>query len=73
MSEIIRERLKNSVGKRAKIFLHNDFRYEGTITNCDDEYLEILDYKSNSYKIILISEIKDIDVSTGNEGVKNEV
>jgi len=62
MSEIIRDRLKNSLGKTVLIFLNNNFRYEGKITNCDDEYLEILDFKTNSYKIISLSEIKEAEV-----------
>ncbi len=62
MSEIIIERLKNSIGKVAKVFLHNGFRYEGTITNCDDTYLEILDFKTNSYKLIEIINIEDADI-----------
>jgi len=67
MSKIISERLKNSIGKHAKIFLSNNFRYEGTITNCDDKYVEILE-PERGYKIILIKDISDVDVSIGNEG-----
>jgi len=62
MSEIIIERLKSSIGKTAKVFLHNSFRYEGKITNCDDKYVEILDFKTDSYKLIEIIDIKDAEV-----------
>ncbi len=62
------ERLKSSVGKHAKIFLNNGFRFEGKITNCDDTYVELLEPKG--YKIILIKEISDVDISIGNGGVK---
>ena len=65
MSEIIIERLKSSIGKVAKVFLHNGFRYEGKITNCDEKYVELLDFKSNSYKLIEIIDIKDADVKVG--------
>ena len=68
MSEIISERLKNSIGKHAKIFLHNGFRYEGKITNCDEDYVEVLEPRG--YKIISIKDISDVDVSIGNEGVE---
>lgn len=64
MSEIISERLKSSVGKHAKIFLNNGFRYEGTITNCDEKYVELLE-PERGYKIILIKDISDVDVSIG--------
>lgn len=62
MSEIIKERLKNSIGSEIKIFLHNGFRYAGKLTNCDEKYVEILDTISSAYKIISIKEIKDIEV-----------
>lgn len=66
MSEIIIERLKNSIGKHTKIFLKNGFRYEGKITNCDDSYVEILEERG--YKIISIKDISDIDVSLKKNG-----
>jgi len=60
VSEILIERLKKSIGKRAKIFLHNGFKFEGKITNCDDKYVELLEDKG--YKIIEIINISDADV-----------
>jgi len=68
MSEIISKRLKDSIGKQTKIFLHNGFRYEGKITNCDEDYVEVLEPRG--YKIISIKDISDVDVSIGNEGVE---
>ena len=70
MSELISERLKNSIGKHAKIFLNNGFRYEGKITNCDDDFVEILEPRG--FKIISIKDISDVDVSIGNNGVEGE-
>jgi sRNA-binding regulator protein Hfq len=63
MSEIIKKRVSESLGKETKIFLHNGYRYAGKITNCDDKYVELLDYKTNSYKIIEIVDISDMEVS----------
>ena len=63
MSEIIKKRVSESIGKEIKIFLHNGYRFAGKVTNCDDKYIEILDYRSNAYKIIEISDIKDLEVS----------
>lgn len=60
MSEIIKNRLKNSIGNKAKIFLHNGFKYEGEVISCDDEYVEILEEKG--YKIIEIKDISDLNV-----------
>ena len=62
MSEIIIERLKNSIGKRVKIYLENGFRYAGKLTNCDNEIAEVLDDVSSSYKLIKITDIKDAEV-----------
>ena len=62
MSEIIIKRVSESIGKEIKIFLHNGWRYAGKITNCDNKYVEILDYKTSSYKIIEFIDIKDCEV-----------
>ncbi len=56
------ERLKESVGKTIKIFLINNFHYEGKLTNLDETFLELLDFKTNSYKLIRVREIKEIEV-----------
>ena len=63
MSEIIIERLKSSIGKVITVFLHNSFRYKGKITNCDDEYVEILEERG--YKIIELKDISDLNVPIG--------
>lgn len=62
MSEIIKKRVKNSIGKIAKIFLINGFRYEGKIIDSDEKHVEILDFKTDSFKIILIAEINDMEI-----------
>ena len=54
-----------------KIFLENGFRYYGKITNCDDYYVEILDYKSNSYIVLEIKNIDNIEVSVGEKNDTN--
>ena len=62
MSDIMIERLKESVGKRVLIFLHNNFRYAGKVTNCDDVYLEIFDDKIQGFKVIEVNQIKEVEV-----------
>jgi len=62
MSEIIKKRVSESIGKKIKIFLHNGWRYEGKITNSDEQYVEIIDFRSGAYKIIELIDIKDIEV-----------
>ncbi|MFW6172890.1 MAG: hypothetical protein ACOC5T_04025 [Elusimicrobiota bacterium] len=62
MNELIKKRINESIGKEVLIFLYNNFRYEGKLTNADDKFLEILDRKSKGYQIILIKTIKQIEV-----------
>jgi len=62
MSELIKKRVSESVGKEAKLFLHNGYRYAGKITNFDDKYIEIIDFRSGAYKIIEFCDIKDMEV-----------
>lgn len=62
MSELIKKRVSESIGKEIKIFLNNGWRYSGKITNSDEKYVELLDYKSNAYKIIKFEDIKDCEV-----------
>jgi len=62
MNEIIKKRISESKGKEIKIFLNNGFRFAGKVTNCDDKYIEILDYVSSAYKIIDIDQINNIEV-----------
>ena len=64
MSEIIINRVKQSVGKYVTIFLKNGFRYEGKITQCDDKYVEV--YKEKyGFKIIQLIDISEINVPIG--------
>ncbi len=66
MNELINQRIKQSIGKYVKIFLKNGFRYEGKITNSDDNYVEILEEKG--YKIIQLVDISHLDVPIGKVG-----
>ena len=63
MSELIKDRLRESLSKEVKIFLNNGFRYAGKLTNTDDDFCEILDYKSQAYKLIRFVDIKDCEVA----------
>ncbi len=63
MNEIIKKRIGESLGKEIKIFLNNGFRFAGKVTNCDDKYIEILDYVSSAYKIIDVDQINNIEVA----------
>jgi len=62
MSDVLKKRLSESLGKDVKLFLHNGFKYEGKLTNCDDKYVEILDYKTRSYIIKEIVDVRNVEV-----------
>ena len=66
MSEIVRERVKQSIGKYVKIFLKNGFKFEGKITKCDDKYVEILE--EENYKILQLVDVSEIKVPIGKVG-----
>jgi sRNA-binding regulator protein Hfq len=62
MSDILKTRLSESLGKDIKLFMHNGFKYEGKLTNSDEKYLEILDYKTNSFIIKEIIDVRNVEV-----------
>ncbi|MHA1693668.1 MAG: hypothetical protein ACTSUG_00285 [Candidatus Helarchaeota archaeon] len=62
MEDLMKKRMINSVGKDVKIVLQNNFIYSGKISGCDKLYLEILDYKTNSYHIFELNNIKDAEI-----------
>ena len=65
MSEILKSRFEKSIGKIAKVFLNNGFKFEGTITGVDETYVEILEGKG--YKIIKLEDISDVDIERGDD------
>ena len=67
MSEIIINRVKQSIGKHVTIFLKNGFRYSGKITNCDEDYVEVLEEK-HGLKIIQLIDISEINIPIGKVG-----
>lgn len=58
----MKKRISESIGKDVKLVLQNNFIYAGKITNADDKYFEILDYKSDSYHVFEFSNVKDFEV-----------
>lgn len=71
--KVIKDRLKKSIGKRAEVFLNNGFRYFGIISNCDDVWLELFDFKIKGYKIIKIEDINNLDIYGEEENEKNKI
>ena len=69
MSEILVARFKENIGNQTKIFLINGFKFEGKILSCDDEFVEIMEVSGKS-KFLKLSNISDLEISTGNGGSK---
>lgn len=59
MEDILRRRIRENVSKEGKIILKNNFKYNGKITNFDENYIEILDYRTNEYHVLRYDEVKD--------------
>jgi len=68
MSEVIKSRLSGMIGKEITVFLKSGLKFFGKLTNLDDKYIEVLDYKTSSYKIIILDDISDLNVPAGNGG-----
>jgi len=61
-NEIIKKRLIESKGKKIKVFLQNNFKYEGDCSNCDDYWLELRDYKTGNYMVFELTNIKVVEI-----------
>ena len=60
ISQRLLERLKNSIDKNIILFLNGNFRFEGRIISCDDEFLEFWDTKKNLTKFVKLDEISEV-------------
>jgi len=72
-SDVKIESLRKAISKDATLFMQNGFRYSGKLLNSDENYVEILDYKSSKIKVLEIIEIKDFEIlNVKNKEVKHE-
>ena len=62
MEDIMKKRAKDSVGKDVKIILESNYIYKGKLLECDEKYIELLDYKTNSIHVFDFGNIKDLEV-----------
>lgn len=60
MSEILHGRLTKNIGRNIKIFLKDNFRFEGELLGYDEKFIEIFDTYKELPIIINIKEIKEI-------------
>jgi len=60
MSE--RDTLKESVGNYIKVFLTNGFKYEGKLLDSDENFIKILDAKTNQPRFISKEQIIELSL-----------
>jgi len=65
MSDILIDKLKNSIGLEGIIYLLNGFRFECKIISCDTDFIEIYDTKKHFTKLIRVNEIREVDLHNG--------
>lgn len=57
-----KELLKELLTKKSVLFyLKNNFRYQGKVLKIGDDFIELLDFKSNKIKIISIDMIGQVE------------
>ncbi len=62
VSDIIKTRLREGKDYKAKVILKNDYAYIGYIGKTDGEFVEMFLDRGGGWKIILLSEIKEVMV-----------
>ena len=67
MTNLLLEKLNNNKEKTVLIYLKNRFRYRGKVIQCDDIFLEIFDYKTQTTKLLNIIEIAEVNIEEKNE------
>jgi len=62
VSELVKESLRISIGRSVLIFLENNFRFEGVILGCDEEFLKIRDLRKGCEKLIQLNKISEAEI-----------
>lgn len=62
ISDVVRERLKDSSGFKAKLIMNNGYAIIGVLGKCDDTHLEIALDQGNGFKIIPIADIAEVTI-----------
>lgn len=67
MNEEMIKRMNEFKGKDITIFLKNGFHYFGRLLSNDEKWVEILDYKTNSFRLFSFDDISNFEIK--NDGV----
>lgn len=58
------------VGKQVKIFLKNNFCFEGVLKNKDDRFIELIDSRKGHLRLIALDSIENIEICGGDKDDK---
>ena len=62
ISELVRETLKESIGKHILFFISNGYRFEGKILGCDDIYLKYYNSKKDCIRFQKLEDIMEAEL-----------
>lgn len=69
MSEIIKKMIDENTGKQLIFHLSNGFRFQGTVTQRDDDFVEFFDEIKKRPKAIRLDKIDEVEIVNDNKGV----
>ena len=55
-------KIENLVGKKVILFTRRNFRFQGTVNDVDEKFIEIFDEIKQKSKIISLDEIAEIEL-----------
>lgn len=62
MEDLMKKKLGENKGKVVQVVLFNNYRYRGKVLNFDDNWLEILDIKTDKLFLFSFKDIKNLEV-----------
>ena len=61
-------KIENLVGKKVILFTRRNFRFQGTVNDVDEKFIEIFDEIKQKSKIISLDEIAEIELMGEKDG-----
>lgn len=62
ISDVVRERIKDSFGFKSKLIMNNGYAIIGVLGKCDDTHLEIQLDNNKGVKIIPLEDIAEVTI-----------
>ena len=61
-------KIENLIGKKVILFTKRNFRFQGTVNDVDEKFIEIFDEIKQKSKIISLDEIAEIELMGEKDG-----